>query len=165
LQFQYQGKVKLKSLSKGYLLTGTMNMKEVIISVFVLILTNASLHGMEKEILSASREKQKIEQRAALIVKNKELHFTDHAKQRMDARGISRGEIEQVIKSGARKVNKKRKVITYTGRYLTVLMAPDSKTVITVYETEKPIIQKPSEKEKKNKRAQERDIKLEKRGL
>ena len=37
-----------------------------------------------------------------------------------------RGEIEQVIKSGARKVNKKRKVITYTGRYLTVLMAPDS---------------------------------------
>ena len=45
--------------------------------------------GMENRNLFVTREKQKIEQRAALIVKNKELHFTDHAKQRMDARGIS----------------------------------------------------------------------------
>lgn len=111
-------------------------MKAISIVLFSLFFGTSS-HCSEKVSSELAREKQKIEKRSHEIERSKEIHFSTHAKDQMDKRGISRGEVEKAIEYGTKSVNKNDKSVRFIRKNIMVIMDLTEKTVITVYRSNK----------------------------
>ena len=96
-----------------------------------------SSHCFEKVSSEVARAKQKIAKRSHEIERSKEIHFSTHAKDQMDKRGISRGEVEKTIKYGTKSINKCDKSVHFFRKNLMVIMDLTETTVITVYRSKK----------------------------
>lgn len=107
-----------------------------------------------------SMEKYETYEARQIQTKAQKIHFTPHALQRMNERGISRGEVEKAVTLGVRTVEKDG--IIYRYKKIIVVMSPNSNTVITVYKNEKFIKEPITEKEKTLRRERQRERKIQK---
>lgn len=120
-----------------------LSMQLLMLPVFV---AGAHMLAMEREHQlstkiqdEVARARRQIGEREREVAAGKEVIFTTHAKQRMEKRNISRGEVEKALEYGKRVVknanvkDKHSKVIIFTRKDLVVITDPCKKTVITVY--------------------------------
>lgn len=115
-----------------------MKLKNVAILVMLVSTIQTGLtYGFQKELEAIAKEKEKIDQRAYEIEKNKQINISVHAQKQMNKRGISRGEVEKTIKYGTKSVNKRDGSVKFLRKNIMVVTDLDEKVVITVYLSDK----------------------------